>query len=266
MSLHLNHTPKILIFDSGAGGLSIAQKVLQKIPGAHIVYGADNAFYPYGTKSDTLLTSRIITQVDDWYHSERPDIIVIACNTASTLALDLLRSEIPCPFVGVVPAIKPASNLTKTGVIGVLATPATISRPYTERLIDEFAPNHKVLLSGSDSLVDIAEKKLSTGKVDKAELNNELESLFKQPHGEKIDTVVLACTHFPLIKPEMAELRREGIQWTDSGDAIANRVASLVGDHWQNSETQITFLFTDERSVRKDLTENFHTFLLSPKD
>lgn len=264
MTLNLHRQPKILIFDSGAGGLSVAQKIVKNLPSAHIIYAADNAFYPYGLKEDSALTDRIVKQVELWHRKVKPDLVVIACNTASTLALDTLRAEFTCPFVGVVPAIKPAALLTNTGVIGVLATPATISRTYTQELIDDFAQHHEVILFGSDVIVEVAEEKLASGKTDIHRLNKELKLFFERPNGDKIDTVVLACTHFPLIKPEMAELADENIQWIDSGQAIANRVTSLINAELSKSSDalKIEFLFSSPRRPHSDLTKRYKSFIL----
>ncbi|MFL0799696.1 MAG: glutamate racemase [Agarilytica sp.] len=224
--------PKILIFDSGAGGLSIAIEVIKTCPGAHFVYAADHAYFPYGIKQDAELTARIVSQVESLYKKIQPDLVVVACNTASTLALETLRTEFPCPFVGVVPAIKPAAKLTQTGVIGVLATPATVNRAYTHNLIEDFAPKQKIVMHGSDTLVTLAEDKINKGEINEGQLNQELRTLFDKEHGEEIDTVVLACTHFPLLKPELISWARgenKNVNWIDSGKAIADRVQTLLG-------------------------------------
>lgn len=226
--------PKILVFDSGAGGLSVVRAMLHRLAGCHVIYAADRDYFPYGTKADSELTPRIVTQIEALYQRHSPSIIVIACNTASTLALDTLRSSIPCLFVGVVPAVKPASRLTQSGVIGVLATPATINRPYTRRLIEQFAPTHHVILHGSDSLVELAEKKIAGETIDPSIIQKELDTLFQGPHGQDIDTVVMACTHFPLLKEEFEQWSKQSSQqkgditWIDSGEAIANRVQHLL--------------------------------------
>ncbi len=226
--------PKVLVFDSGAGGLSVVRAMLPRLTGCHVIYAADRDYFPYGTKADSKLIPRIVTQVEALYQRHSPSIVVIACNTASTLALDILRSSIPCPFVGVVPAIKPAANLTQSGVIGVLATPATVNRPYTRKLIEQFAPTHHVILHGSDSLVELAERKVAGETIKSSVIQKELDTLFQQPHGQAIDTVVMACTHFPLLKEEFEQWSKQaaqqkgGITWIDSGEAIAKRVQHLL--------------------------------------
>lgn len=228
--------PKILVFDSGAGGLSIAHAILRRITGCHLIYAADRDFFPYGIKTDDELTPRIVTQVAALHHLHSPSIVVIACNTASTLALDTLRSSIACPFVGVVPAIKPAANLTQSGVIGVLATPATVNRSYTRKLIEQFAPNHNVILHGSDALVELAEQKIAGDALDLSIIQEELNTLFQKPEGRNIDSVVMACTHFPLLKEEFelwtsqVSQQKNAVSWIDSGKAIATRVQHLLDE------------------------------------
>ncbi len=227
----MSSKPKILIFDSGAGGLSIATEILLQIPNTSLIYAADKGYFPYGLKNDQALTERIVSQVEKLYESHHPDLVVIACNTASTLALDTLRAEFPCPFVGVVPAIKPASKLTQTGVIGVLATEATVKRQYTQDLIQDFAADHDVHLHGSDALVNEAEKKVLGQALDLNVIFNELDQLFERSSDGLIDTVVLACTHFPLLKDEFAQWSKANdrdMTWVDSGRAIANRVVSQL--------------------------------------
>ncbi len=226
--------PKVLVFDSGAGGLSIVRTMLRRLTGCHLIYAADRDYFPYGIKADNELTPRIVTQVEALYQRHSPSIVVIACNTASTLALDTLRSSIPCPFVGVVPAIKPAASLTQSGVIGVLATPATVKRPYTRKLIEQFAPTHKVILHGSDTLVELAEQKIAGNIIETSIIQKELDMLFQKPYGQDIDTVVMACTHFPLLKEEFerwskkSNQQEDTVSWIDSGEAIANRVQHLL--------------------------------------
>lgn len=223
------HTPSILILDSGAGGLSVAGEIRKQLPGARYIYCADTEFFPYGSKSESELLLRVCQVIDVVTAQFAIDIAVIACNTASTAVLDTLRSRYTIPFVGVVPAIKPAAMLTQTGVIGVLATSGTVSRSYTGALIKEFASNCSVYLYGSPVLVDIAEAKLRGIKPDANAVTEELTGLLKQAPAEKIDTVVLACTHFPLLKSELAQSAPGVSYWVDSGEAIARRVL-----HWAN--------------------------------
>ncbi|MFT5082931.1 MAG: glutamate racemase [Lentisphaeria bacterium] len=274
----MNMIPKILVFDSGAGGLSVAKEIVKKGYSCELIYAADNRFFPYGTKSDTVLTSRIIEQLGLHINEFNPDVAVVACNTASTLALDSLRRDFDCPFVGVVPAVKPAASLTISGTIGMLATPATVDRDYTRALISQFASQHKILLHGSNRLVELAEGYLAKGRLDYVALELELMHLLNQTDGHEIDTIVLACTHFPLLKLPMSEIllrKRLSIQWVDSGEAVARRVFDLLFDEpARTHKTEIKlnpittslctfkFLFSSEEE-KEDLTERYYHYLIS---
>ena len=223
----------IAFFDSGLGGLSVAQELFSHPQVTHLgitqlSYVADTEAYPYGDKPDTWLNERILSVVLDSHRRLTPDMWVIACNTASTLVLDALRAQIHVPIVGVVPAIKPAAAASKSKVIGVLATPATVTRNYTAQLIADHAPGCQVLLHGSDTLVHESEKQLLGGDIDLAVLQKNIEALLNMPCGEAIDTIVLGCTHYPLIKAELSSLAPNIYHWVDSGEAIARRVISLA--------------------------------------
>ena len=220
-----NSPPKILVFDSGVGGISILQKVQQQLPWCEYIYASDNRAFPYGTKDESELVARVDLVLKVLTEKINPDIVIIACNTASTVALPKIRSHFQKPVVGVVPAIKPAAQISSSKVIGLLATPGTIDRPYTQWLIDDFAPTCQVIKAGSSRLVEIAEEKIRGKAPDLEELRNIIAPLFTTP---ELDTVVLACTHFPLLGEELASVTPRAIQWVDSGDAIARRVASLI--------------------------------------
>ncbi|WP_430462097.1 glutamate racemase [Thalassolituus sp. LLYu03] len=216
--------PSILIFDSGVGGLSILQEIRQRLPGADLHYLMDNAFFPYGVKADDVLVQRIVDVCSAAVADVRPDLLVVACNTASTLALHALRNVLTVPVVGVVPAIKVAAGLTSSGHIGLLATPATVNRPYTDRLVEDFAAHCTVHRFGSAELVLWAETFLNTGTVD-AKLTPHLQRWIDQQ--PQMLHVVLGCTHFPLLRDAL-EQRWPQIQWIDSGAAIARRVETLL--------------------------------------
>lgn len=223
----------IAFFDSGLGGMSVAQALLQhpqigSLPLRKVSYLADTGAYPYGDKADDWLNHRILNVVTKSHQELEPDMWVIACNTASTLVLDALRRQIRVPIVGVVPAIKPAALATKSGVIGVLATPATVKRNYTAQLIADHAPGCQVLLHGSDELVHESEKKLLGAPPNEDVLRRAVAAMLDQADGHRIDTVVLGCTHYPLIKEELALVAPTIRYWMDSGDAIARRVISLA--------------------------------------
>jgi glutamate racemase len=150
----------LLIFDSGIGGLSVLQPIQALLPTAPIVYVADSAGYPYGTKSESEIAARVPALLGRLAERFDPELIVIACNTASTIALDHVRAALDVPIVGTVPAIKPAAALSQSRVIGVLGTEATVRQAYVDRLAAEFAPDCLLIRHGSAELVDLAEAKL----------------------------------------------------------------------------------------------------------
>lgn len=230
-------TPRILVFDSGVGGLSIVHEIQKKLPAIPLIYASDNAFFPYGTKGEAELIARVDVVFHKLTETYPVDIIVVACNTASTLALPHIRSHFSQPIVGVVPAIKPAAVLSKSKVIGLLATPATVARPYTHNLIREHAPDAEIISIGSSELVQIAEQKLRGEHISAAQLKPILQPFFDHPHGNDMDALVLACTHFPLLRDELAAQFPSHVQLIDSGEAIARRVVSLLGDRQFDEQT-----------------------------
>lgn len=220
--------PKILIFDSGVGGLSVLDEIRRLTPWCQLVYVSDNAAFPYGLKEEMQLVDRVDRVLRRMIEREQPDILVVACNTASTLALPHIRSHFERPVVGVVPAIKPAARLSKTGVIGLLATPGTVARAYTQQLIDDFAHDCHVIRVGSCRLVELAEQHLRGHDIAHDELREIIAPLFDVTARGEADVMVLACTHFPLIRSLIAGVAPRPVAWIDSGSAIAQRVASLL--------------------------------------
>lgn len=210
--------------------MSVAREIQQKLPHCPLVYASDNAFFPYGTKGEKELIERVDKVIARLLQEYPVDILVVACNTASTLTLPQLRSKLELPIVGVVPAIKPAAVRSNSRVIGLLATPATIARPYTHELIREYAAGCEVISLGSSELVNIAEQKLRGEAIDHALIGRITEQLMSAPLATQMDFLVLACTHFPLLKDELMQHLPVGIQLIDSGEAIARRVASLLAD------------------------------------
>lgn len=212
---------RILIFDSGVGGLSILQEIRQQYPGCAFFYVSDNSEFPYGTKPEEVLVERVDHVLHQAEQLTQADIIVVACNTASTVALPRIRERFSQPVIGVVPAIKPAAIISQSKCIGLLATPGTVKRDYTQQLINTFANDCKVISVGSSELVSLAERKLRGEAIHPNELNTII-APFKQD--EALDTLVLACTHFPLLKTELQRALPNIEHWVDSGQAIARRV------------------------------------------
>lgn len=227
-----------IVFDSGVGGLSVFDCIAAAFPGLPLLYVADNAFFPYGTKDEEALVARVRNLLTALAARHRPEVIVIACNTASTVALPAVREALSIPIIGTVPAIKPAAQASVTRVIGLLGTPGTVRRQYTQALIDEFASDCTVLRHGSAELVELAERKLRAEPVDPVTVDGALAGLIGQPGGARIDTVILACTHFPLLAPELAAAVPRPLRWIDSGEAIARRVGSLLGGTSVAAEAQ----------------------------
>lgn len=224
----LNRAANVLVFDSGVGGLTIAAEIRKQLPGVSITYVSDNAAFPYGTKSEDFLIPRVQAVLTACQQHISVDLIVVACNTASTLVLPVIRQHFNVPIVGVVPAIKPAALASTTKNIGLLATPGTIERRYTQNLIDDYASHCRVVKVGSSRLVQIAEEKLQGLAVSLDEIKHIINPLLNDQQNNAIDTVVLACTHFPLLKAELSSLAPPHWLWLDSGEAIARRVNHLL--------------------------------------
>lgn len=239
----------ILFFDSGVGGLSVLGPTRTLLPQAPIVYAADSAGFPYGTKTEAELAERVPALLGKLVECFRPRIAVIACNTASTIALDHARDALDLPIVGTVPAIKPAAEMSKTRVIGVLGTEATVRQPYVDNLAARFAPDCMIIRHGSAELVALAEAKLAGQPIDGAAITAAIQPL---KEAEMLDTVVLACTHFPLLWEELADAL-PGIQFVDGGPGIARRIAFLTqGQPWPNEPPQGVAVFTGRRAPGLD--------------
>ncbi|MEM8616405.1 MAG: glutamate racemase [Pseudomonadota bacterium] len=213
----------VLVFDSGMGGLTVAREIQALAPDLRVSYAADSGFFPYGDKPDDALKARIVSVAEALCASVQPDIFVIACNTASTLALADVRARLTVPVVGTVPAIKPAAEKTMTGVIGLLATPGTLRRPYTANLIATYASAVEVVAHGSVDLVHLAERQAAGEAMALAAFREAQAALYQAPRGGDIDHVVLACTHFPLVRGELAATVPHPVTFIDSGEAIARQ-------------------------------------------
>jgi len=220
----LTTAPRVLVFDSGVGGLSVGACVRQQLPGTELVYLADNAGFPYGDQPEPVVIERCCRLIGRALAQYAPDVIVVACNTASTVVLPHLRAMTEVPVVGVVPAIKPAAARTVNQRIGVLATPATVRRPYLDDLVREFAGHCQVERIGHPGLVRWVEESVSGQEVPRAELAAAVVGF----RAAGVDTVVLGCTHYPLLLDVLREALPEVIHWVDSGEAIARRVDHLL--------------------------------------
>jgi glutamate racemase len=234
----------VLMIDSGIGGLSVLDDVRAALPAIDISYIADNAGFPYGTKTEMAVATRVCALLGRLTERLAPDLIVIACNTASTIALAHARAVLDVPVVGTVPAIKPAAERSSSRVIGVLGTEATVRQPYVAQLSANHAGDCTVLLHGSARLVELAEARLRGAGVTPADVAAELAGLIGQPHGDRIDQVVLACTHFPLLADLLAAAAPPGVGLVDGGAGIARRVAHLLGEKGAQGNARGRAIFT----------------------
>jgi glutamate racemase len=221
-------SPTILVFDSGIGGLTVFREIARARPDARFVYAADDALFPYGTVEEHTLVARVLALMEDLIVAHRPDLVVVACNTASTLVLPSLRAHFPVPFVGTVPAIKPACAASQTKRISVLGTEATVAREYTHALVRSFARDCEVTLVGSGLLATLAERHLAGDAVDDETIRAEIAPCFVDGE-QRTDTVVLACTHYPLLIERFERLAPWAVRWVDPAPAIARRVVELLG-------------------------------------
>lgn len=228
-----NTMARILVFDSGVGGLSILQEIQQQYPHCPVFYASDNGAFPYGTKDEATLINRVDQVLQRLVEETQANIIVVACNTASTVALPRIRERhsqdiIGKAVIGVVPAIKPAAAVTQTKTIALLATPGTVKRDYTQQLINEFAVDCEIVSVGSSDLVHLAERKLRGETITHDALQYIIAPIQAKP---EVDTIVLACTHFPLLKTELQQALSQIRHWVDSGEAIARRVGYWLQEH-----------------------------------
>jgi glutamate racemase len=227
----VTQTPKILVFDSGLGGLTVYREITLLRPEADYIYLADDAAFPYGALSEDGLVARVQSVLDAAITEYAPDIVVIACNTASTLVLPPLRAAYPAlPFVGTVPAIKPAAERSRSQMISVLATPGTVARDYTRTLIATHAGHCNVTLVGSQSLASIAEAEMKGEAIADEEIAREIAPCFVNEDAGHTDTIVLACTHYPLLQDYFARLAPWPVEWIDPAPAIARRVDAVLSE------------------------------------
>lgn len=235
----------ILFFDSGIGGLSVLGPTARLLPQAPLIYVADSAGFPYGTKTEAEIAGRVPALLGRLAERFDPRLIVIACNTASTIALGAVRAALDLPIVGTVPAIKPAAEMSRTRAIGILGTEATVRQPYVDDLAARFAADCLVLRHGSAELVQLAEAKLAGETPSPARLRAVLDGLLGQPGGERVDVIVNACTHFPLVEAELAAAAPHPVRFVDGGPGIARRVAYLTqGQQWPESPVPGRAIFT----------------------
>lgn len=248
----LPETP-LLFFDSGIGGLSVLRAVREKLPSAPLVYAADYAGMPYGTKSEAEIAARVPALLGRLVERFRPRLVTIACNTACTIALGHVRAALDVPVVGTVPAIKPAAEATRTGVIGLLGTAATIRQAYVDRLQGEHAAGMTLLRHAAPQLVHAAEAKLRGDAVDPQIYVDAMHGLTNHPDGDRLDVVALGCTHFPLVQDELIFVMPK-MQFVDGSAGIARRIVHLTqGQQWPDSPSEGIFVTTGPLGNVEDL-------------
>ena len=258
-------TPTILVFDSGLGGLTVFREVKGARPDARFVYAADDAFFPYGRQDEPVLVARVLEVMGGLIAAHRPDLAVIACNTASTLVLPQLREKFKISFVGTVPAIKPACSSSNSKLVTVFGTEATVKREYTRTLIREHSNGCAVNLVGSPRLAELAEADLRGEAVPDGDISAEIAPCFVETNGQRTDTVVLACTHYPLLLDRLKNLAPWPVHFIDPAPAIARRVTDLLGP--ASPETQplpARAIFTSGKTPAAALARSLSRFGLGP--
>ena len=224
-------TPTILVFDSGLGGLTVLEQVRRARPDARAVYAADDAAFPYGRLEEPVLVARVLAVMERLLALYAPDLVVIACNTASTLVLPALRERFRTPFVGVVPPIKPAAAMTRSQVVALLATPGTVARTYTRDLVATYAGACDVALVGAPNLARFAEAEMAGEPAPDAAIAAEIAPCFVTlADGRRTDVVCLSCTHYPLLQARFERLAPWPVAWIDPAPAVARRVVQLLGE------------------------------------
>lgn len=255
----MTRQPKILVFDSGLGGLTVFSEIIKARPHADYVYCADDAGFPYGSWKEPALVARVMQAMERLVAEHAPDMIVIACNTASTLVLPYLRVHWPTiPFVGTVPAIKPAAARSRSHLISVLGTPGTVTRDYTQNLIAQFAGHCRVTLVGSQNLARLAETFMHGGPVCDEDIGAEIAPCFVEENGARTDAIVLACTHYPLLIEEFRRLAPWPVDWIDPAPAIARRADQVLVERFgadapRESKPARRILFTSGRKPEPQL-------------
>ena len=255
--------PTILIFDSGLGGLTVFREVKAARPDACFIYVADDALFPYGAHGEAELVGRVVPLMGTLINEYRPALVVIACNTASTLVLPHLRERYEVPFVGTVPAIKPACAASQTKRVSVLGTEGTVAREYTRALIRDFGNGADVTLVGSAKLAAIAEAELRGEPTSDAAIAQEVAPCFVDQAGRRTDTVVLACTHFPLLLSRLERLAPWPVRFIDPAPAIARRVVELIGPPAASAATSAEITFTSGKPPSEPLKATLARFGLT---
>ena len=252
----------ILVFDSGLGGNTVLREIVKLRPSAHYIYVADDAYFPYGQHTEAEIIARVVPLIGELIKTHSPDLAVIACNTASTLVMDHLRNTYDLPFVGTVPAIKPACASSRTKRVSVLGTKGTVQREYTKKLIADFAQGCEVTLVGAANLAALAEAAMKGEAVNDAAIAAEIAPCFIDDK-TRTDTVVLACTHYPLLMERLIALSPWPVDWIDPAPAIARRVSDLLGAPATVEPQAAQIVFTSGQRPSEMLSKALAPFFLA---
>ena len=243
------------IFDSGVGGITIYKEINKLMPNESIIYLSDNLNSPYGNKSKEEIKNFSIKNTN-WLIEKGCKIIVVACNTATTNSIDYLRNTYKIPFVGVEPAIKPAANNTKTGVVGVLATKGTLTSNLFNLTSNDYCSEIKIIESDGKGLVELIENGIFSGE----KLEKMLKLFIDPMISANIDYLVLGCTHYPLISKSLKKILPRNVKILDSGIAVAKQTKFLINKNKlvnQNNKSESIFYCNSKTSaLEKVLQKN----------
>ncbi|WP_457610439.1 glutamate racemase [Lutibacter sp.] len=238
------------IFDSGIGGTSIWKEVIKLLPNENTIYLADSKNAPYGEKSKEEIISLCIKNTE-LLISKGCKLIIVACNTATTNAIDYLRKNYTIPFIGIEPAIKPAALLSKTGAVGILATKGTLASELFEKTTANYTKNITTLEQDGEGLVELIEN----GELNSQKLNELLTSYIKPMLNYNIDHLVLGCTHYPYLIPQIKKIVGENVKIIDSGEAVARQTKAILKKH--------NLMLTSQKKSKHLFYSNIETNVLS---
>jgi len=253
----MSATQPIGIFDSGVGGLSIWKEIVTLLPKENTIYLADSINAPYGKKSNAEII-KLSVKNTDLLLELGCKIIVVACNTATTNAIDHLRNNYDVPFIGIEPAIKPAALKTLTNAIGILATKGTLSSKLFNTTSQKFAEGIRVIEQDGEGLVPLIEK----GEVDSVEMHNLLKAYINPMIKQHIDYLVLGCSHYPFLIPQIRKLVGENVTIIDSGEAVARQTKAILEKfnllNDENTRANHQLFTNGDINIMQHIIDTFH--------